>query len=195
MNYNTRFLTTEEDLNQVIELQKLRPGVFRDRDAEMDLDHGGNKFVGAFDETGLLVGTLRIIEWSILPFYTIGTLFIRPGLTKGYDFSDEHNPMPGVLDFAIEHMESRNFYTWYYSRAMSPGYRRLELNRKDFLSCTKLGSRYLRQVSEIVPAGERSKYSLHDKHLMNQTWEKDTLIVMCTLPNELRSYKDVFRTE
>jgi len=159
---------------------------------EINISQG---IIGAFTADSDLVGTLKYTLWDGLAIYSIGAMYIKPGIISRYDFSNPDNPITPILDFILQSMEDKKYYTWFYSRALSPGYHKIQKTKHDLLNQCKLGSRYDRFIMEVVPAGMRSLIKAHDNMLSNQVWVKNSMIVMCSLRNEFREWGDVFEKE
>lgn len=183
--YAIRKVTTPEDLQKVIDLWESNPKMLRSDGGPRSSPALGTVYC-ALDEQERPVGTLRVFSWSKLPMYTIGGLYIRKGTIQRYDFANPKNPITPILDTILGEMEAKGFYTWLYVRAISRGYHHLEKQGHDLLACSTLGRRYERYVQEVVPAGQRSAYETHDNLLGHAPWSKPTMIVLCTLRNDLR---------
>lgn len=192
--YTVRDIVTDADMKQVREMWKKHSRLMRTY-VEEPASFTGGTIVGAFDANDELAGTLRHYSWGGTPFYSIGSLYIRPGLLERYDFSLPDNPIPPILDSIIELKEEQQFYSWYYTRAMGPGYAKLQESGKDLLSWTKLGKRYERFVNEIVRPGTRSKIPAHDSLLTERIWSKPIMVVHCVLRNEFRPFGDALVNE
>lgn len=193
MTYDIRPIVTDEDMRKVDIMWRAHSRLMRTPVTDPAELQGG-QIVGAFDGEKL-VGTLRHFDWPGLPYYSIGSLYIRLGALQRYDFSNPANPIPPILDFILAQKESEGFYTWFYTRAISGGYYKLQRDGTDLLSHTKLGCRYDRYVNEIVKAGQRAQHDYHDMMLARRTWGTNIMVVQCLLRNSERPWGDVIADE
>ena len=150
--------------------------------------------VGAYLEKEL-VGTLKYMKWNGLPYYSIGALYIKPGLIPRYDFSNPDNPITYITDFILNSLENQGFYNWYYVRTLGKGYAKIQREGHDLLNQTELGYRYRRDVEEIVPAFTEPKFQLHSKLMGHRKWARPVMIIKCSLENQFRKHGDIFKTE
>jgi len=192
--YTIRYLETVDDYKQLLDLKFERSSMIRTKNAAPEITIGG-KVTGAFLQDGSLVASLQTTLWDNLAFYSLGDLHIKKGHLPRYDFSIENNPVVSITDFILGNMENRGYYSWFYSRALSPAYHKIQKDGNDLLTQSNLGKRYERFVTEFVPAGQRAKTRVHDNMLLRRTWERNIVIVMCSLKNEFRPYGDVFDNE
>lgn len=194
MNYTFRDIESDADYQLVADLWNSHSRMMRCEYNVSDLSTKGGHIIGTFVDNEL-VATLRYHEWVELPVYYMGSLFTKKGLLPLYDFSLKDNPIVTMTDMILERMEAKQFYTWYYVRAMAKGYARIEKNGHDLLSQTRLGGRYDRFVQEVVKAGDRSVHAAHHRMASNNVWDRNVMIVQCNLRNEHRVWGDVFKNE
>lgn len=193
--YNIKVIKTKDEYNDVWELWSSRSKVMRHKQSFpflKDIDYG--TIVGAYQDNSL-VGTLKYTKWKGLPFYSMGSLFIKKNLIPRYDFSNPINPLISITDFILRSLEEEEFYNWYYVRALGKAYAKIEKDDHDLLSCTELGPRYHRFVEELILPGTRSKNVLYDKMAGSNFWDNPIMIVKCSLDNQYRKHGDVFKTE
>tara|TARA_B110000503_G_C7030626_1_gene363838 strand:- start:200 stop:835 length:636 start_codon:yes stop_codon:yes gene_type:complete len=193
--YDIRIIKTTEDYHNVSTAWSSCTKIMRQVNNFSFLKNiNFGKIIGAYlgDD---LVGTLKYTKWNTMPFYTVGALYIKPGLIKRYDFSDPKNPINYITDFMLKTLEDQEYYNWYYIRTLGNAYAKIERDNNDLLTCTSLGPRYSRYVEEIVPPGCKSKHALHNTIMADTTWKRPIMIVKCSLSNQYRKHGDVFRTE
>jgi hypothetical protein len=183
--YELRNITSDEDFKKVKLLWTVHARLMRTKVPERtDLDVG--TIVGAFKD-GELAATIRHHEWTGQPWYSMDSIYVKPGeMTLYASREGVVNPIVPLVDHVIEQYEARGFYTWFYVRALSPGYSRIHKNGHSFLASSRLGSRYQKHLMEIVKAGTRSQFQAHDALLGQRTFDKDCIVVMQCLKNEFR---------
>jgi len=194
--YIIKYIETDQEYQDVLELWNSKNTLmFQD----LGNDHFSNnikngRIVGAYDGP-ILVGTLKYVAWDALPYYSVGGLYIKTGLVKFYNFNDPLNPITYITDFILKDMESRGYVNWYYTRVLKKGYAKIQHDGNDLLSCTTLGSRYRRDIEEIIMPGELSKFSLHSNLVLNKTWARPIMVVKCSLDNQYRPSGNIFAKE
>lgn len=196
MIYNIKIISTEKEKQDVIQLWSSSNRLMRDYiDATVFKESLHNGYtVGAYNNDELC-GVVRYIIWNNIPYYSIGMLFIKKNLIPLYKFNNPNNPITYIIDYILKNMEERKFFNWYYVRAISKGYAKIQESREDLLTNTELGPRYRRDVEEIVMPGDRSKFLVHDNLLLNKTWTRPMMIVKCCLENKYRPNGLMFQEE
>jgi hypothetical protein len=192
--YTLRKIETEEDYKKVKILWSVHARLMRTKVPERtDLDVG--YIVGAFRGDDL-VGSMRHHDWEGQLAYSIDSIYTKPGEMSYYaSLPTVQNPIVPLIDFIIEEREKAGYFTWFYTRALSPGYTKIHKSGHSFLASSKLGCRYQKFLMEIVPAGTRSAVTSHDALLGKRTFERDTMVVMCCLKNEFRECTEALGEE
>lgn len=193
--YKVKTITTELEFEQVLEAWKTVPKLMRDR--SKSLVEQSKKFgsmVVAYDNDEI-VGTFRYTEWNKIPYYHIGSLYIKPGILPVFDFANPKNPTICMFDHILSMMEQKERYDWYYVRNLCKGYARSEDKGKNILDCSKFGYRYHRYVEKIIEANEEPIYEMHKMLLANTTWNRPLIIIKCSLDNQYRKHGNFFRNE
>jgi hypothetical protein len=156
---------------------------------------------GAFDR-GELLAVAKLFRWKKLPYYNITGWLMKRTVMYRYDFADGKNPLMHVTDRVIANMESQRFYTWYYARAISPGYRRLVNKNSDVLKVSPLGwdkekqqYRYDRFIEEIVSPGTLPRCDAYSEMIDNRIYKVNVMIVKCSLKSEYRPWGNVLENE
>lgn len=158
-----------------------------------DLRTGG-VLVGAYDKDDL-IGVMRYCEWSSMPYYSIGRLYIKPNTIPRYDFSNPKNPIIYITDFILSTMEQKQRYEWYYVRALSKAYAKIQEDGNDLLNKSIVGNRYHRYVEKIFNPGEIPDFNMHRLLMGDREWNRHIMLVKCSLDNQYRIHGDIFKTE
>jgi len=196
--YNIRIIKTVEEYKLVEELWSSTNMLMREKVSLVNKiptnTDSNTTIVGAFIDNELY-GTLRFNIWEKMPFYSIGGLHIKSGIINRYDFSNPANPISYITDFILEKMEALGYYNWYYVRTLGKAYAKIQENNHDLLSQTQLGSRYRKDVEELLLPNARSNFQLHDNLVLNKTWARPIAIIKCSLDNKYRQNGNIFETE
>lgn len=191
--YTVEPIQSEEQYAQVKRLWTVHARLMRTKVPERtDLNVGS--ILAAYKDDDL-VATLRHNDWEGQLAYSIDSLYVKPGEMYMYDFANPMNPVTPLLDHVLGLREANRYFTWYYTRAISPGYAKIQKNGHDLLANSKLGHRYERYVHEIVPAGKRSQVKAHDMMLGSRSYDKNIMVVQCCLKNDLRPWGDIITDE
>jgi hypothetical protein len=191
-------LLDSSDLSQVTEIIDGRNTLMRSTvDAPMSAQRikiykeNKSELFGYFDGD-ILVSFLSVSDWEFLPYYTISNFFVRTGSMKY--FSVKHSGVADLFARAIEHMEGKQYYTFYFVRAEThwpiKNKKRNNLGFED--SCPPY-TRYIRTLEEIIEPGCASKYNRHHRLLGSDIVEHKSVVIRCTLPNELRHWNYEFQ--
>lgn len=191
--FTIRKIETEEDFEKTRKLWLLHTRLMRGPAHERkDFDVG--TIVGSFNDQNQLQATVRHITWQEHVSYSIDSLYVKPGEMMLYGFT-RPNPVTPIVDFILAEREAEQYYTWFYVRAITKGYAKIQRNGSDLLLNTKLGPRYHRYVMDIVPAGERSRIDAHDAMMARRDYTKDVIVVQCNLDNDQRTWGNVLELE
>lgn len=184
--YTIRVCESDDDLKQVSSLWTLHTKLMRTKVKEIKFNLDAGTIVGAFDNDRL-IGTMRHHDWVNTKMYSIDSIYVKPGEVSYYaSLSGVKNPIVPLLDHIIAAREEQGHYTWFYTRAISPGYSRIHKRGHSFLGSSKLGSRYQKFLMEIVPPNERSVSPAHDALIGRRLFNVPVMVVMCCLKNEFR---------
>ena len=183
--YELRNIETEEDFKKVKLLWTVHARLMRTNVPIRD-DLNVGTIVGAFRGDDL-VSTIRHHKSDGHAWYSMDSIYVKPGELSYYaSLNGIENPIVPLVDYVIKEYESQDMFTWYYVRAISPGYTKIHKSGHSFLSSSKLGSRYEKFLMEVVKANTRSKFATHDALLGKRVFEKDVIVVMQCLKNEHR---------
>jgi len=183
--YTLRRAETEDDFKQVKRLWTVHARLMRTKVPERtDLDVG---FIECAFRGDDLVATMRHHDWDGMQMYSIDSIYVKPGeMTYYAALPGQNNPISPLIDHIVGAREAAGQFTWWYSRAIAPGYTKMHRNGYSFMGASRLGHRYQKFLMEIVPAGQRSTVTTHDTLLGARTYDKDVMVVMCCLKNEHR---------
>jgi hypothetical protein len=200
MSDSIRRLESDSDFLQAEEIFTSNAKILR---GEVSFDSGvlfrnikksNHIFVGSFIE-GQLIAFMTYKFYDQIPVCQVGNIYTKKGQFKRYTFSNPNNTVPRILDFILKDIEEQEYYTWYYCRATSPVYAKLEQKGEDLLRWTTHGYdqekhqyRYTRYIEEIVPARTASKFLLHTKMFALSLWESEVMVVKCCLKPEYRKF-------
>jgi hypothetical protein len=193
--YEIKTISTESEFEQVLEVWKSVPKLMRDRSKSLAvLSKEFGSVVVAYDK-GEIVGTLRYTEWAKLPYYHVGSLYIKPGLLLRMDFTNPKNPTNYMFDYILSEMEKKERYDWYYVRNLCKAYAKVEDEGNNLLDCSKSGHRYHKFVENVLEANEEPVYEMHKMLLARTTWNRPLMIIRCSLDNQYRKHGNFFKNE
>lgn len=146
---------------------------------------------GCFDDD-TLISFFSVMPWKRMPYYTMSNFFVRTG-TVSY-FSVKNSGVSDLLETSIKHMENLNYYTFYFSRAEDNwSIKNKRKNNLGFESLCPAYARYIRTIEEIIDKGHVSKYEMHRKMIGDDPVLLKSVVIRCTLPNELRHWQYEFQ--
>lgn len=153
---------------------------------------------GSFDINDHLLATITLTVWSRIPCYILNGHCIEKNAMKLYNFKNK-NPMSPLINYVVSAMESRNYYTFYYTQAITPGIKRQYRTGGDMFRNIKAGwdteknqYRYDRYFEEIIAPESKSKYELFNEMLDNKQYRHNIGVVKYCLRPEYRPWPDVF---
>jgi hypothetical protein len=184
--YNIRLLDPSE-FHLVKELAESTNSLMRNKNYKeiTIVDHA--VYSGAFDENGMLIASLAVFRWGIVPYYTIAQYYSKPGEMSV--FSWKNNPAVAMAEFLIDIMEKENRFTWYYSRSIEEWPKKLRIKGNDFFSVSEKCKQYNRYIEEIIPKNTKSKHEAHVRQLPEVTWPHDLIVIKCCLKNKFRPFE------
>lgn len=191
MNIHFLDLDNTNHLQQITDIINSRDSLMRIPAAGKALEKinnfKNNKHIlfGCF-EGDILLSFISVGQWAALPYYTISNFYLRAGTLKYFSVKD--SGMAALFTAAIEHMESKEYYTFYFTRAEEhwPIKNKKRGNMKFEESCPAY-ARYIRTLEEIIEPNCISKFSAHRSFLGDTSVSIKSAIIRCTLPNELRA--------
>jgi hypothetical protein len=141
---------------------------------------------GYFNEHKM-ISFLSVMPWKKMPYYTMSNFFVRAGAVKY--FSIKNSGIPDLLTASVEHMESLNFYTFYYVRSDEkwPIKNKKRKNLGFDELCPEY-KRYIVTVEEIIEKGEYPKYETHAWMISELPVLLKSIVIRYTLPNHLRHW-------
>lgn len=209
-NFVVRSIKEDADVKQALKMWLDHPKVMGTRIERSEYGFHiwlrGNSWsksyvMGAFDND-TLIGMMRYNMWNNIPYYSFDGLHTKKGSFITYNYKNGNHPFVPLMNHIMKKMEEQERYTWFYHRAIRPGYGRLTDQQDDLLRYCDLGwdkeknhYRYDRYVDEIVPAGERTPTIAFNTMLFNRPYKFDIMVVKCCLKPEYRRWGDVFKVE
>jgi hypothetical protein len=204
--YNLRKIQTDDDFVKLEELwcerSKRMKTPVADQKIEFEKAMKIGTSVGAFNDADELIGTLRYLTFQTLPYSFLYNLHIKKGTMTRYEFDEAKNPITYCLDFILQEQESKGYYTWYYTRAISRGYHKIFKEGTDLFRQSKMcfdynlnDYRYDRYVEEIVPSGQKSKIVTHNILIGDKVHKPNLVMFKCCLKNQYRPCGDLLVNE
>lgn len=134
---------------------------------------------GAFYDHQLIL-TLGVYYWDSMPFCTLNRLV---GKMDSLPFILQIEAIKGLMDLAIDEMESRQIYRFY---ALSTRQHQKSLALFNKIS-KKLKNRYVLTIEEIIPAHCEPKYKYVWQIMDLQTWPSDLVLRSGTALSQVRT--------
>lgn len=185
---------TSDDLPKALALvsehKKLQRSEFDVSD--LNLEKTIDLYYGSFDND-VLVAIVRVTEFKSQPAFLLGPWFIKRNLLTVFSWKPEDgNPVQSFFRPIVSDMVAEGRYTFYYTKSMWP--KRLERHGRDFMSALMYNEEMFRRedwtryLEEIIPAGKRSKYELHDAIVLKREWPVDIIVVKVCMRNLMRNH-------
>jgi hypothetical protein len=169
-----------------------------DEEIEKVLCSQTTQIYGSFDIDDKLLATITLIVWSKIPCYILNGHCIEKNIMKLYNFKNK-NPMSPLINYVVTMMESREYYTFYYTQAITPGIKRQYRTDGDMFRNIEAGwdseknqYRYDRYFEEIISPESKSKYEIFNEMIDNKEYRHNIGVVKYCLKPEYRPWPDVF---
>ena len=160
----------------------------------LNLEKTIDQYYGSFDND-VLVAIVRVTEFKSQPAFLLGPWFIKRNLLNVFAWEPESgNPAQSFFKPIISDMVDKGRYTFYYTKPIDKWSVRLQRLGRDFISALTYDEEFFRRedwtryLEEIVPAGKRSKYELHDSILLKREWPVEIIVVKVCMRNLMRNH-------
>lgn len=181
---------TSDDLPEFLDLVLQHTKMQRsDFDAStLDLEKTFDQYYGSFNDE-VMVSATRVAEFKSQPAYLIGPYYLKRNLLKTFSWKPESgNPAQSFWEAITTDMAKKGRYTAYYTRSIDKWPERMRRNGRDFFSALGIKDDWVRYIEEIVPAGKRSQYELHDAIMMKREWPVAVMVVKICMRNSMRNH-------
>jgi hypothetical protein len=204
MDYHIKKIETKEEKEKVIKLwmshtKMMRTPINRDlKKINTILSSPSIETYGAFTEEKL-IATTGISIWKKIPTYVINSQIVEKGIVHLYNYKNSH-PLRDITNYIINIMEKKEYYSIYFTQALSPGLIKQHHTSQDifrnseaFWDLEKNQYRYDINFDEMIPAGKKSKYEIFNEIVDNEIYNVDILVFHACLKNEYRPWGDVLK--
>lgn len=190
--YQIRLLQTDE-FDLVEQLAGETNSLMRNKNFNKLPTTDSGIYCGTFNKTKELIAFIAVFRWKLLPYYTIGQYYSKPGLMNV--FSWKNNPAIEMTEYIIDIMEKEGRYTWYYARSIEKWPTKLRIKGNDFFSISKKCKTYVRYMEETIPKNTVSIHEGHRRQLPEIAWPYDVIMVKCCLKNKFRPFAYKFEED
>lgn len=147
-----------------------------------------NQFWGTFIDDTLVMAT-RVVSFERIPAVCAGPIFLKRNFMKVFSWKEEMgSPAVNLRDALLPELAKEGRHTIYYTRSLNKWPERMRREGRDIFTAVGLKEQYKRYIEEIIPAGQRSKFELHDVLLLKREWPTDVMVVKMCKKNNFRQY-------